>query len=185
METTVATWRRRSRLWQRANGSCYLILGVVSAILAMNISCFAEDSEMTVTARASEETVINGYAYADSTCAPIELPRLLLMKPPQYGVVCYRVEDFEVAGDSGTDRACIGRWVRGINVFYLARPGYSGPDSLRYEEINSRGRQRVSVRVKVLPDHSKASTAPASVDGSSRESAMSAGPIPQCAVPVS
>ena len=183
METTVATWRRRSRLWQRADGSCGLILGVLFAVLAMDISCFAQDSEMTVTARTSEETVINGYAYADKTCAPIELPRLLLMKPPEYGVVCYRIEDFEVAGDSGRDRACIGRWVRGINVFYLARPGYSGPDSLQYEEVNSRGRQRVSVRVKVLPDHSKA--APASVDGSSSESAMSAGPIPQCAVPVS
>jgi hypothetical protein len=83
----------------------------------MDISCFAQDSEMTVTTRTSEETVINGYAYADSTCAPIELPQLLLMKPPKYGVVCYRIEDFEVAGDSGTDRACIGRRVRGISVF--------------------------------------------------------------------
>src|ERR1700737_2154566 len=76
METTVATWRRRSRLWQSANGSCDLILGVLSAVLAMDTSCFAQDSEMTVTTRTSEETVINGYAYADSTCAPIELPRL-------------------------------------------------------------------------------------------------------------
>jgi hypothetical protein len=185
METTVATWRRRSRLWQSANGSCDLILGVLSAVLAMATSCSAQDSEMTVTARTSEETVINGYAYADSTCAPIELPQLLLMKPPKYGVVCYRIEDFEVAGDSGRDRACIGRRVRGISVFYLARPGYSGPDSLRYEAINHRGRERVSVRVKVLPDRSNASTASASVDGSSRESAMLVGPIPRCGVPVS
>jgi hypothetical protein len=181
----VATSGRRSRVWQSAKGSCCLTLGVLSAVLAMNMSCFAEDSEMTVTARASEETVINGYAYADSTCAPIELPRLLLTKPPEYGVVCYRIEDFEVADDSGQDRACIGRRVRGINVFYVARPGYSGPDRLRYEEVNSRGRQRVSVRVKVLPDHSRASTASARVDGSSRESAMLVGPVPPCAVPVS
>ena len=181
----MATWRRRSRLWQRANRSCDLILGVVSAILAMDISCFAQDSEMTVTARASEETVINGYAYADETCAPIELPGLLLMKPPEYGVVCYRIEDFEVAGDSGRDRRCVGRLVRGISVFYRARPGYSGPDSLQYEEINHRGRERVSVRVRVLPDHSRASTASASVDGSSRGPAMLAGPIPPCIVPVS
>jgi hypothetical protein len=185
METTVATWRRRSRSWQSANGSCDLILGVVTAVLAMDISCFAQDSEMTVTARTSEETVINGYAFADKTCAPIELPQLLLMKPPKYGVVCFRIEDFEVAADSGGDRACIGSRVRGINVFYLARPGYSGPDSLRYEAINHRGRERVSVRVKVLPDRSNASTASAGVDGPSRESAMSAGPIPACAVPVS
>jgi hypothetical protein len=185
METTVATWRRRSRSWQGANGSCGLILGVVTAVLAMDISCFAQDSEMIVTARTSEETVINGYAFADKTCAPIELPQLLLMKPPKYGVVCFRIEDFEVAADSGGDRACIGRRVRGINVFYLARPGYSGPDSLRYEAINHRGRERVSVRVKVLPDRSNASTASALVDGSSRGSAMLAGPIPPCAVPVS
>jgi hypothetical protein len=182
METTVATWRRRSK---SANGICDLILGVLSAILAMDISCFAQDSEMTVTTRTSEETVINGYAYADSTCAPIELPQLLLMKPPKYGVVCYRIEDFEVAGDSGTDRACIGRRVCGISVFYLARPGYSGPDSLRYEAINHRGRERVSVRVRVLPDRSNASTASASVDGSSRGSAMLVGPVPPCVVPMS
>ena len=181
----MATWRRRSRLCQSANGSCDLILGVVTAVLAMDISCFAQDSEMTVTARASEETVIDGYAYADETCAPIELPGLLLMRPPEYGVVCYRIEDFEVGGDSGRDRRCVGRLVRGISVFYRARPGYSGPDSLQYEEINHRGRERVSVRVKVLPDRSNASTASASVDGPSRESAMSAGPIPACAVPVS
>jgi hypothetical protein len=185
METTVATWRPRLRSWRSANGSGDLILGALSAVLAMTISCFAQDSEMTVTARASEETVINGYAYADKTCAPIELPGLLLMKPPEHGVVCYRIEDFEVAGDSGRDRGCVGRWVRGISVFYLARPGYSGPDSLQYEAINHRGRERVSVRVRVLPDHSNASTASASVDGSSRESAVSIGPIPPCVVPVS
>lgn len=182
METTVAMWRRRSRLWQSANRSCDLILGVVSALLAMNIACFARDTEMTVTARTSEEAVINGYAFADKTCAPIELPELLLIKPPKYGAVCYRIEDFEVASDSGLDRACIGRWVRGISVFYRARSGYSGPDSLRYEAIDHRGRERVSVRVEVLPGHSNPS---ASVDGSSRESAMSAGPIPACVVPVS
>ena len=185
METTVATSRRRSRLWQGANRSCDLILGVVSAVLAMDISCFAQETEMTVTARTSEETVINGYAYADKMCAPIELPQLLLIKPPKHGVVCSRIEDFEVAADSGLDRACIGRRVRGISIFYLARPGYSGPDILQYEEINHRGRARVSVRIRVLPDHSNASTASASVDDPSRESAMSAGSIPACVVPVS
>ena len=181
----MATWRRRSTLWQSANGSCDLILGVLSAVLAMAISCSAQDGEMTVTTRTSEEIVINGHVDADNTCVPIELPRLMLMKPPEYGVVCYRIEDFEVAGDSGRDRACVGRRVRGVNVFYLARPGYSGPDSLRYEAITPRGRQRVSVRVRVLPDHSNASTASASVDGSSRKSAMLPGPIPPCVVPVS
>ena len=181
----MATSRRRSRPWQNANRTCDLILGVVFAVLAMDISCFAQDTQMTVTARTSQETVINGYAYADKTCALIELPQLLLVKPPRHGIVCYRIEDFEVATDSGQDRACIGRQVRGISIFYLARAGYSGPDSLRYEEISRRGRGRVSVRVSVLPGHSNASTAPASVDDSSLEPAMSAGPIPACVVPVS
>lgn len=185
MKATVGIWRRQSRRWQSANRSCGLILGVFSAVLAMDISCLAQD-EMTVTARSSEETVIDGYAYADRRCAPVELPELLLVKPPEYGVVCYRIEDFEVGADSGGDRACIGRWVRGMNVFYQARPGYSGPDSLQYDEITHRGRERrVSVRVRVLPDQSNSSTASAGVDGSSREHAMSTGPIPACALPVS
>ncbi|OPY97414.1 hypothetical protein A5906_39070 [Bradyrhizobium sacchari] len=185
METSVAIWRRRSRLGRSANGSCDLILGVLSAVLAMDISCFAQDSEMTVTARTSEETVIEGYADADDTCAPIELPRLLLVKSPEHGIVCYRIEDFEVAGDSGRDRSCIGRWIRGISVFYSARADYSGPDSLRYEAITDRRRDRVAVRVTVLPDPANASNAPANPGGSSREAAMSIGPIPACAVPVS
>lgn len=181
----MAIWRRRSRLRRSANGSCHLILGVLSAVLAMDTSCFAQDSEMTVTARTSEETVIEGYADADNACAPVELPRLLLMKTPEHGIVCYRIEDFEVAGDSGRDQACLGRWVRGISVFYLARPGYSGPDSLRYEAITDRRRDRVAVRVTVLPDPANASQVPANPDGSSYEPAMSIGPIPACVVPVS
>jgi hypothetical protein len=148
----------------------------------MDIACFAQDTEMMVTARTPEEAVINGYAFADKTCAPVELPELLLIRPPKYGVICYRIEDFEVAGDSGLDRAWIGRWVRGVSVFYLARSGYSGPDSLRYEAIDHRGRERVSVRVGVLLDHSNTS---ASADDPSRESAMSDRPIPTCFVPVS
>ncbi|GMO13313.1 hypothetical protein TM239_09290 [Bradyrhizobium sp. TM239] len=140
---------------------------------------------MSVTARTSEETVIEGYADADNTCAPIELPQLLLMKSPEHGIVCYRIEDFEVAGDSGRDQACIGRWIRGISIFYLARPGYSGPDSLRYEAITDRRRDRVAVRVRVLPDPANASDAAASPGDSSREPAMSLGPLPACVVPVS
>ena len=178
----MAIWRRRSRSWRRAIGSCGLILGVSSAVLAMDISCFAQDSEMTVTARTAEETVIEGYADADNTCAPVELPRLLLMKPPEHGVVCYRIEDFEVASDSGSDRACIGRWVRGISIFYLARPGYSGPDSLRYEAITDRRRDRVAVRVRVLPGFGNDAASP---NASPPEPAMSLGPIPACVGPVS
>ncbi|UPJ56037.1 hypothetical protein [Bradyrhizobium sp. 192] len=139
---------------------------------------------MTITARTSEETVIEGYADADNTCAPVELPRLLLMKSPEHGIVCYRIEDFEVAGDSGRDQACLGRWVRGISVFYLARSGYSGPDSLRYEAITDRRQDRVAVRIRVLPGLGKDSDA-ASPVGSRREPAMSLGPIPACVVPVS
>lgn len=181
----MAIWRRRSRLWRSANGWCALILGVLSAVLAMDISCFAQDSELNVTVRTPEETVIEGYADADNTCAPIELPRLLLMKSPEHGFVCYRIEDFEVAGDSGTDRACVGRWVRGISVFYMARPGYSGPDSLRYEAITDHRRERVAVRVRVLPGPANDSHVPATPGNSSGEPAMSIGPIPACVVPVS
>jgi hypothetical protein len=181
----MAIWRRRSRLWRSANGSRVLILGVLSIVLAMDISCFAQDSEMTVTARPSEETVVEGYADADNTCTPIELPRLLLMKTPEHGIVCYRIEDFEVAGDSGMDRACIGRWIRGISVFYLARPGYSGPDSLRYEAITDRRRDRVAVRVRVLPGPANDSDPPANPGGPSRDPAVSIGPIPACVVPMS
>lgn len=181
----MAIWRCRSRSWRRAIGSCGLILGVLSAVLAMDIACFAKDSEMTVTARTSEETVIEGYADADNTCAPVELPRLLLMKSPEHGIVCYRIEDFEVAGDSGRDHACIGRWVRGISMFYLSRSGYSGPDSLRYEAITDRRRDGVAVRVRVLPSPANDSNQPANAGGSLREPSMSIGPIPACVVPVS
>jgi hypothetical protein len=181
----VAIWRRRSRLSRRAVGPCDLILGVLSAVLAMDVSCFAQDSEMTVTARTSEETVIEGYADADSTCAPVELPRLLLVKSPEHGIVCYRIEDFAVAGDTGSDRACIGRWIRGISLFYLARPGYSGRDSLRYEAVTDRRRDRVAVRVRVLPGPANDSDVPVNTADSSRDPAMSIGPIPACVVPVS
>lgn len=185
MKASVAIWRRRSSLWRSAKGWCALKLGAWSAVLAMSISCFAQDTELTVTVRTPEETVIEGYADADKTCAPVELPRLVLMKSPEHGFVCYRIEDFEVAGDSGTDRACVGRWVRGISVFYLARPGYGGPDSLRYEAITDHRRDRVDVRVSVLPSSANHAHAPAVPWNSSGEPAMSIGPIPPCVVPVS
>lgn len=181
----MTIWRRRSSLWRSAKRWCILILGALSAVVAMDISCFAQDTELTVTVRTPEETVVEGYADADSTCAPIELPRLLLVKIPEHGFICYRIEDFEVARDSGADRACVGRWVRGISVFYLARPGYSGLDSLRYEAITDHRRDRVDVRVRVLPGSANGSHAPAVAGSSSDEPAMSIGPIPACVAAVS
>jgi hypothetical protein len=174
-----------ARSTQGQSGSSILVM---LAILGMVPVCFAQGSawvgEMTVATRTSEEVVINGHVFADSTCATIELPWLLLMKPPDHGVVCYRIEEFEVAEDSGRDQACIGRRVSGVNLFYLARPGYSGPDSLRYDTISSRGREQVSVRLTVLPDK-PTSSVKGGVKGSPDGAAMLVGPVPTCAAPIS
>jgi hypothetical protein len=137
---------------EQSRSSTLVLLGM----LGMAPVCFAQGEpaagEMIVTTRTSEEAVINGHVFADSTCAAIEFPWLLLIKPPDHGVVCYRIEKFEVAQDSFTDQACVGRRVSGVNIFYLAHPGYTGPDSLRYATVSSRGRDQTSVRLTVLPD---------------------------------
>jgi len=150
--------------------------------------CFAQGKpaagEITVTTGTSEEAVINGHVFADSTCAAIEFPWLLLIKPPDHGIVCYRIEEFEVAQDSFTDQACVGRRVSGVNIFYLAHPGYDGPDSLRYDTISSRGREPVSVSLTVLPDK-PTSSVKAGIKGSRDASPMLVGPVPICSAPVS
>jgi len=158
------------------------------AILAMAPVCSAQgkpgDGEIAVTARTSEEAVINGHVFADSTCAAIEFPWLLLIKPPDHGVVCYRIEEFEVAQDSFPDRACVGRRVSGVNIIYLAHPGYSGPDSLRYDTVSSRGRDQTSVRLTVLPD-TRTPSARIETKGPPDGLPMLSGSVPKCAVPVS
>jgi hypothetical protein len=174
----------RSIQGRQSRSSIFFVL----AMLAMVPACFAQGKpaagEITVTTRTSEEAVINGHVFADSTCAAIEFPWLLLIKPPDHGVVCYRIEEFEVAQDSFTDQACVGRRVSGVNIFYLAHPGYTGPDSLRYDTVSSRGRNQTSVRLSVLPD----TRAPSARIGTKRppdESPTLSGSVPKCAAPVS
>jgi hypothetical protein len=161
---------------------------VLLAMLGMVPACFAQGkpraSEIIVTTRTSEEAVINGHVYANATCAAIEFPWLLLMKPPDHGGVCYRIEEFEVAEDSASDQACVGRRVSGVNLFYLAHPGYTGPDSLRYDTVSSRGRDQVFVRLTVLPD-TRLSSARIGAKDPPDELPMLSGSVPKCAAPVS
>jgi len=167
-----------------ASGS---IWSVPLALILTASSCWGRQTslqgvDLSLTTRTSDELAIDAYVLADQSCAPTEFPEIVLVKSPDHGIVCSRIENFVVESDTFRDRACIGHIARGVTVFYQARSGYVGPDSVRYSVTGSVGRFDVSVKLSVVPDTSAPPPAP---NAAELPAVMSPGPLPICVAPVS
>jgi hypothetical protein len=176
-------------LSRRSVASGGLILGVSSAVAITVYSCDAQtlqqEKHLTHTTRASEEIVVEGEAQADEFCNSAEPPQLFLDRRPDHGTVCFESGEFEVGEAVTGDLACLGRMVRGVNIIYRPRPGYTGADRLRYTAIGAQSPHSVSIDLTVLPGKPTSAVVPPDRSAPPAESAMLLGPMPACVAPVS
>src|SRR5262245_34056292 len=79
------------------------------------------------------EVKIGGYARWNNNCDPVESPEITLDVPPANGIVCVRTSTGTVSlVREGKAGHCTGRPVRGIDLIYLPRSGFTGVDAVRY-----------------------------------------------------
>jgi hypothetical protein len=162
---------------------CGGALAIAFASATMTASCYGQplqkEDHLALTTRASEEIIVYGEANADQFCRALNLPSLFLDKPPDHGIVCFEVGEFEVGDAILGDDACRGRMVRGVNIFYRSRAGFTGSDSLRYFTTDVPMRHIVSVDLSVAAQTLTVDPA----DGTWLP--QSSGPMPSCTRPVS
>jgi hypothetical protein len=150
-------------------GLCIVLVG----------STLVHAEHLTRTTKSYNEVKIGGYARWNTSCDPIESPQIYLDVPPKNGVVCARTS----TGTAGTVREgnaghCAGRPMRGINVIYLPRSGFTGVDVVRYTVKFTVISQTIDVDISVRSD--QATTGNVGVPATSADDPQTQGPIPVC-----
>jgi hypothetical protein len=152
---------------------------VVGLCIALMGSTFAHAEHLIRVTKSYNEVTVGGYARWNNSCDPIESPQIYLDVPPKNGVVCARTSK----GTAGTVREgnaghCSGRPMRGINLVYLPRPGFTGVDVIRYTVKFTVISQTIDVDITVQSD--QATIGNVRVPPSSEDDLQTQGPIPVC-----
>jgi hypothetical protein len=164
---------------------CYLTARVAFATTVAGLwivfmgSTLAHAEHLTRATKSYNEVTIGGYARWNKSCDPIESPQIYLDIPPKNGVVCARTS----TGTAGTVREgkaghCAGRPMRGINLIYLPRSGFTGVDVVRYTVKFTVISQTIDVDISVQSDQT--TTGNVGVPASSEDDPQTQGPIPVC-----
>ena len=138
----------------------------------------AHAEHLTRVTKSYNEVTIGGYARWNNSCDPIEAPEFYLDVPPKNGVVCARTSK----GTVGTVREgkpghCAGRPMRGVNLIYVPRSGFTGADVVRYTVKFTVISQAIDVDISVQSD--QAHTGNVGIPQSS-EAPQTQGPVPVC-----
>jgi hypothetical protein len=154
-------------------------IAVASVCIALIGSTLAHAEHLTKVTKTFNEVIIGGYARWNNNCDPIESPQLYLDVPPKNGFVCARTSK----GTAGLVREgkadhCAGRPMRGVNLIYLPRPGFTGVDVVRYTVKFTVISQTIDVDISVKSDQT--GTGNAGVSASSEDDPETPGPIPVC-----
>jgi hypothetical protein len=148
-------------------GLCMVLLG----------STLAHAEHVTRVTKRYSEVTIGGYARWNNNCDPIDFPQIYLDVPPKNGVVCARTSK----GTAGLVREgkaahCAGRPMRGINLIYLPRSGFTGVDVIRYTVKFTVISQTIDVDISVQSDQADTGN----VGVLSADDPQIQGPIPVC-----
>ncbi len=151
---------------------------VVGLCMVLMGSTLAHAEHLTRVTKSYNEVTIGGFARWNNSCDPIESPQVYLDVPPKNGVVCARTSN----GTAGTVREgkaghCAGRPMRGVNLIYLPRSGFTGVDVVRYTVKFTAISQTIDVDISVQSD--QATTGNVGVPPS-LEAPQTQGPIPVC-----
>jgi hypothetical protein len=154
-------------------------IGVAGVCIALTGSTPALAEHLTKVTKSYNEVLIGGYARWNNNCDPIESPQLYLEVPPKNGLVCARTSK-GTAGlvREGKAEHCAGRPMRGVNLIYLPRPGFTGVDVVRYTVKFTVISQTIDVDISVRSD--RAAIESVGVSASSEDDPQTPGPIPVC-----
>jgi hypothetical protein len=111
----------------------------------------AQNANYTSVEATSDKPVqLSYHASAHKNCTPAALPTIRVIEAPKSGTLTVRgavLKTDKVAG-------CPGLKTPAQVVFYLARPGYTGPDHVKYEVTSENGEvgaYDVTIGVKAAP----------------------------------
>jgi hypothetical protein len=156
---------------------------VVGFCMVLTASAHAQAEHFTRTIKNHTEVAIGGYVRWNNDCEPKESPEVILDVAPTNGIVCARTSIVTVRTvREGKAVHCVGRSIRGINVIYLPRSGFTGVDVIRYTVKFNVVKQAFDVDIRVASDHTITGN-----DGvpPSSEAPQTPGPVPLCAALVS
>jgi hypothetical protein len=139
----------------------------------------ASAEHLTRATKGHSEATIGGYARWNNNCDPIESPEIFLDVPPANGFLCVRTSTGTVrVVREGKAGHCAGRPIRGINLIYIPRSGFSGVDVIRYTVKFNVVKQTFDVDIGVQSNE-------AGNGAASSEAPQTQGPVPTCAPLVS
>jgi hypothetical protein len=117
----------------------------------MGVPSLAQSTNYTSVEATSDNPVqLSYHASAHKNCTPAPLPTVRVIEAPKSGTLTVRgavLKTDKVAG-------CPGLKTPAQVVFYLARPGYAGPDHVKYEVTSENGEigaYDVTIGVKAAP----------------------------------
>ena len=162
------------------------ILGATAAATAVGLgtvlagSTLAHAEHLARVTKSYNEVIIGGFARWNNNCDPLESPQVYLEVAPKHGIVCARTSK-GTAGKVREGKAgqCAGRPMRGINLVYLPRSGFTGVDVVRYTVKFTTTSQTIDVDINVQSD--LATTGNVGVPPSSEApQAQTQEPVPVC-----
>jgi hypothetical protein len=114
-------------------------------------TAFAQDANYTSVEATSEKPVqLSYHASAHKNCTPAPLPTIRVIEAPKSGTLTVRKAVLKTDKIAG----CPGLKTPAQVVFYLARPGYTGPDHVKYEVTSENGEvatNDVTITVRAAP----------------------------------
>ena len=134
------------------------VTGVIAALVAA--PALAQSANYTsVEAAAGKALQLAYYASAHKNCTPGRLPTVRVIEPPTSGTLMVRVAELTTSRVAG----CPPLKTPARVVFYQSRPGYVGPDHVKYEVTNESGEVATydtTITVKTAPATSQPSGEP-------------------------
>jgi hypothetical protein len=96
--------------------------------------------------RAGEAVLVRGFAEFDNACRLKHVQRIVVASAPSHGTVETRPGDVVVGPNWVGNARCEGTTLRGVQVFYVPTPGFTGTDHFKLDVGYSRG---VTVRADI------------------------------------
>jgi len=136
-----------------------LLFSCVTASLTATATLAQDANYVSIDATSDKPVQLSYHASAHKNCTPAPQPTIRVIEAPKKGTLTVR------RGVLTTERVagCPGLKTPVQVVFYLARPGYAGPDHVKYEMTTENGEVAtydVTIAVKAAP----AQTPPATGD---------------------
>jgi hypothetical protein len=126
-------------------------VAIASLMAAPSLAQSANYANYTsVEAKSDKPVQLSYHASAHKNCAPAPLPTIRVIEAPKSGTLTVRVAVLKTDKIAG----CPGLKTPAEVVFYMAHPGYSGPDHVKYEVTSENGEvatNDVTITVKAAP----------------------------------